>query len=137
MTPGKRRVSMRPVAFVVLTLLWGTSSACDCSSLSLEQRLRESDSVFLASVATHEPLVLVQLRVHETFKGFPGRAVRVPVGRSDCDYFLPPVHAKPGDRFVIFLSRREGLLSVNRCLGSVPEHEAAQEIAALRRVSRK
>lgn len=128
---------MRSVAFVLLALFGNVSLACDCSSLSVEQRLRESDSVFLGSVVTYEPLVSVQLRVHETFKGVPGTTVRVPIGKSDCDYFLPPVHAKPGDRFVIFMSQRAGRRSISRCLGSSPESNATSELVTLRRTSRK
>lgn len=122
----------RCVAFVLLVIVYEISFACDCGSLSLEQRLRESDSVFLGSIVSYKPLASVQLRVHETFKGSPRTTVHIPTGKSDCDYFLPPIHAKPGDRFVIFMSRQKERRSVSRCLGSSPERHAASELFVLR-----
>lgn len=124
---------MRSVALILLSLLGSPSFACNCASLALEQRLRESASVFLGSVVAHQSLVSIELRVHEVFKGSPGTSVRIPIGDSDCDYFLPPIQAKPGDRFVIFMTQQATRQSISRCLGSAPESQATNELAVLRR----
>ena len=126
---------MRSVALILLSLLGGPSVACNCASLSLEQRLSESDFVFLGSVVAYQSLVSIDLRVHEVFKGLPGTSVRIPLGDSDCDYFLPPVQAKPGDRFVIFMTQQARRRSISRCLGSAPEDQVTDELAVLRRTA--
>lgn len=129
---------MRSIVAMVL-LFWGLSAiACDCASLSLEERVRESDAVFLGAVRSHRPLEFVELAVLEAFKfkdSF-GMRIRVPTGLNDCDYFVRPVHGEPGERFLIFLTLRNGEVSVSRCLGSKPVGEAASELSVLRSLAR-
>lgn len=132
-----KRLTIR-LRFVVLLLFsLGSSSAiaCDCRSASFEESLRLSDVVFLGEVVAHRPLASVELRVLEVFKGSPRAQVVVPSGRSDCDYFLPPVRPRVQERYLIFLTRRDGQVSVGRCLGSKPASEAANELSLLRRRS--
>jgi hypothetical protein len=121
---------MRSAAFL-LALVSSSTVACDCVPSPLEERLRQSDAVFVGEVVAHEPLASVELQVLEVFKGSPGARVLVPTGRSDCDYFVPPVRAAVKERFLVFLTRRKGQTSVSRCLGSKPVAEAAHELSVL------
>lgn len=123
----------------LLLSFWGFSVlACNCASLPLEERVRESDAVFVGAVVSHQPLAFVELNVLEAFKfkDSLGMRNRVPTGLSDCDYFVRPVHGEPGEHFLIFLTLRNGEVSVSRCLGSKPVSEAANELSVLRRLDR-
>jgi hypothetical protein len=112
----------------------GTADACSCQLLSWQDRLAASDVVIVARVTRAQPLVYVDLEVRETIKGRPDRQVRIATGQSDCDYFLPPVVIKVGDEFLLYATARDGKLVVNRCLGSGPLDQKADEVARLRRV---
>jgi hypothetical protein len=92
-----------------------------------------SDVVFLDRVVQAQPLAYVELEVLETFNGRVDRRVRIPTGRSDCDYFLPPVRAKSGAQFLVYGTiHDDGILEVNRCLGSGPSNRKAHELKILR-----
>jgi hypothetical protein len=98
---------MRSIA-LLLSVASLSAMACDCVSLSFEERLRHSDVVFLGEVVVYEPLASVELRVLEVFKGLPGTRVLVPTGRSDCDYFVLPVRTQANERFLVFLRAAMG-----------------------------
>jgi hypothetical protein len=108
------------------------AAACDCATMSVGQREQESQSVFVARIVGQEPLRYVELAVLEVFKGNIGAKVTVPVGLSDCDFFVKPIEIRPGQEFLIFLSRRKDTLSVNRCLGSAPLAAASADLEYLR-----
>ena len=122
---------MRTAATLAFSLWSASGLACDCASSSLADRVKWSRDVFLGEVVAHAPLASVELRVLERFKGAATSPVVVATGRSDCDYFLQADSARPGDRFLIFMTRTAGH-SVNRCLGSAPVADASADLAALR-----
>ena len=123
---------MRTLITTVL-LLWSSSSlACSCGTASLSERLRLSAYVFRGEVVVHTPLQSVELRVLERFKGETPRQLSVVTGRSDCDYFLPPTLARPGDQFLIFMNETSLGNTVSRCLGSAPVESASIELKLLR-----
>src|SRR6266545_205233 len=94
----------------LLALAWSiapNANACDCATMSVQQREQESHVVFVGRVLTHQPLQSVELEVLELFKGNVPRQISVPTGGSDCDFFVKPVEAHAGDEFLVFLTRRE------------------------------
>jgi NADH-quinone oxidoreductase subunit N len=94
--------------------------------------------VFLGRVVRSQPLVYVELDVLETFNGRLDRRVRILTGRSDCDYFLPPVLTKSGARFLVYGTLLDdGRLAVNRCLGSGPSNLKTHELERLRQRARE
>jgi len=112
-----------------------TADACDCvrGRVLPPAQFGPSDVVFLGRVVRFQPLVYVELEVLETFTGRLDRRVRIPTGRSDCDYFLPPVVTKSGARFLVYGTMLDdGTLVVNRCLGSGPSNEKTHELERLR-----
>jgi hypothetical protein len=118
---------------VALAALLATSAiACDCATLSVQKREQESESIFVGQVVRHEPLKSIELRVVEAFKGEANRTVTVPTGVNDCDYFVKPVEARAGERFLVFLTKSDGGLSINRCLGTAPLAGADKDLAYLR-----
>lgn len=106
--------------------------ACSCVRLPLDERFRQSHAVFVGEIVSHESLQFIQLKVVERFKGSASSLITFPVGRSDCDYFLPSVQAHTGDRFLVFLTRHEGEPNASRCMGSNPESASLEELTLLR-----
>ena len=112
-----------------------TAAACSCAPLSAPEQFSLSDVVFLGRVVDARPLAYVLVEVRETFKGQAAGRLRIPTGRNDCDYFLPPVVAERGTDFLIYAARPEKELVVTRCFNSGPASTKADEIARLRRLS--
>ena len=79
-----------------------TADACDCvrGRVLPPVQFGPSDVVFLGRVVQSQPLAYIEFEVLETFHGRVDRRVRIPTGRSDCDYFLPPVLTKSGSQFL-------------------------------------
>jgi hypothetical protein len=124
---------MRTRRFLLFASLFALDAmACDCATLSVQQRERESQAVFVGRVLAHEPLQTVELRVLEIFKGSVARQLTIPTGIGDCDFFIMPIQPRPGDEFLVFLTRKAGKLSVSRCLGSAPVAAASQDLAYFR-----
>jgi hypothetical protein len=98
----------------------------------LAQRVGWSSEVFIAEVFEYKPLLSVELRVVESFKGGRRGKRTISIGPSDCDYFLPPLNPQPGDRFLVFMSMAAGKNIVSRCLGSRPAASAAADLQMLR-----
>jgi hypothetical protein len=121
----------------VVLLSARVATACDCAQSSFEERLTSSDLVFLASVENHLPLQSITLKVIERFKGRSKDQILVHPGKSDCDYFVPPVSANKGDRFLVFATLRKKEAIVGRCLGSGTEAESVRDLTQLRKVYRK
>ena len=125
----------RAALALALLLCAHTGHACDCFSAPLAERVKLSSEVFVAEVLAHKPLVSVQLRVLESFKGSSRGKLTVVLGPADCDYFLPPVNPRPGNQFLIFMSRTAGKHTVSRCLGSGPLSSSRSDVATLRQRS--
>jgi hypothetical protein len=120
-------------ALALAILLWsGAACACDCATSPLAQRARWSSEVFIAEVIEYKPLLSVELRVVESFKGAHRGKRTISIGPSDCDYFLPPLNPQPGDRFLVFMSKAAGKNTVSRCLGSRPAASADADLKVLR-----
>jgi len=115
---------------IALFAVPGIAESCD---FPLPRQFGPKDVVFIGRVIQSAALTYVELDVLETFHGRVDRRVRVPIGRSDCDYFLPPIVANKGAEFLIdgFLAD-DGALVVNRCSGTGPLKEKAEELKRLR-----
>ena len=116
-----------------------TSDACSCvrGRALPPAQFGPSDVVFVGRVVQSQPLVYVEFEVLETFNGRVDRRVRVLTGRSDCDYFLPPVVTKSGTQFLVYGTiHDDGILEVNRCLGSGPSNRKTRELGILRQWTR-
>lgn len=130
MSPG------RP--FIALLFSGVTNAvACDCATTPVDLRANASDVVFVGEIVRHEPLKSVDITVLEVFKGTTARQVSISTGLSECDYFLKPIEQKPGDLFLVLLTKRDGRSAVNRCLGTAPLNEAASDVAYFRGHLRK
>ena len=127
----------RTLITAVLLLCSSSGLACDCGTLPLSERVRLSTYVFHGEVVVHTPLQSVELRVLERFKGETPGQLSVVTGRSDCDYFVPPTLARPGDQFLIFMTKTSLGNTVSRCLGSAPVESASSELKLLREGPKK
>src|SRR5262245_40449893 len=130
------------VAFTAIGLfaLPSTADACDCvgGRVLPPAQFGTEDVVFLGRVVQSKPLEYVEFEVVETFSGRIDRRVRVLTGRSDCDYFLPPVTTTRGAQFLVYGTiRNDRTLEVNRCLGSGPSNQKARELEILRHRARR
>jgi len=137
MTPASSSMPRFKPLRMVWALAWlccaGNSLACDCVTFSFADRVLGSQGVFLGEVLRHTPLVSVEFRVLEPFKGARQESVTIVTGRSLCDYFLRSQDAQPGDRFLVFMSTGATGNTVNRCFGSALAAVAAAELKILRR----
>lgn len=100
---------------------------------------RKAPGLSLVIVVRHAPLQETVFSVRERFKGRPPDFVRIAFGDSDCEYLVPPVAPRRGERYLIFASRRlaDGhgsidRLEATRCLGTAPVADAAQDLRGLR-----
>ncbi len=126
---------MRRLILTIILAPWSHAAiACDCPLWPLSDRMRISDGVFLGEVVAHG-IDSIELKIVESFKSTPKGSVpakfTVPTGQSMCDYFLPGI-GKPGERFLIFMTLREGKPTINRCFDSAPESAAFQDLKWLR-----
>jgi hypothetical protein len=128
---------MRSALALALVLCSCPSFACDCATLPLAERVELSSEVFVAEVIEYKPLLSVELRVLESFKGASSGKLAVSIGPSDCDYFLPPVNPRPGDQLLVFMSKAAGKNTVSRCLGSEALPSTSSDITILRSRSLK
>lgn len=76
--------------------------ACDCMQLDVARRLQLSDLVFVGETVAFTSLSEARFRAIALFKGAPSAEVRVTISGSDCEYFVPPVEPRIGQRFVVF-----------------------------------
>jgi hypothetical protein len=117
-----------------------TVAACDCVTRPFARRAQfgPRDVVFLGRVTAAQSLEYVEFEVVEAFTGRLDRRVRIPTGRSDCDYFNPPLAAAAGDEFLVYATRLdEKTLVVNQCSGSGPLPRKNRELARLRQIARQ
>jgi hypothetical protein len=122
-----------------LFVLPRTADACDCVTNRVlpPAQFGPTDVVFLGRVVGSQPLEYVEFEVLEPFNGRVDRRVRIVTGRSDCDYFLPPVVAKNCTQFIVYgTTHDDGSLEVNRCFGSGPSNRKTRELEILRRRER-
>lgn len=121
-------------------LMAGSSAAlaCDCMQLDVARRLQLSDLVFVGETVAFAPLSKARFRVIEFFKGAPSAEVRVTISASDCEYFLPPVEPRIGQRFVVFgtATASPGVVTASRCLGSGLLSEKSIDLQQLRDLAR-
>jgi hypothetical protein len=115
-----------------ILLLSQGAFACDCAPLDLPKRVASADLVLVAKVSSFKPLDSVTVTPVEVFKGSASKVMTIRTGRSDCDYFLPPVSPKVGEEYLLYLGRSQGELTANRCLASGPVAEKAAELRELR-----
>ena len=131
----KKRLYMLVLSAIGLFTLPRTVDACDCvrGRALPPAQFASSDVVFLGRVVQSQSLAYVEFEVLETFSGRIDRRVRILTGRSDCDYFLPPVVTKSGTEFLVYGTiHTDGILEVNRCLGSGPSNLKTRELEMLR-----
>jgi len=116
-----------------------SADACDCArDRVLPPQFGATDVVFLGRVVRSQPIAYVEFEVLETFTGRVDRRVRIVTGRSDCDYFLPPVVTNIGTQFLIYGTiHDDGILEVNRCFGSGPLNRKTRELEILRQRARR
>jgi hypothetical protein len=135
----KKRLQLVVFSALGLFALPRPADACDCvrGRVLPPAQFGPSDVVFLGRVVQFQPLAFVEFDVLETFNGRVDRRVRILTARSDCDYFLPPVVAKSGAQFLIYGTiHDDGMLAVNRCLGSGPSNQKIRELEILRQRAR-
>ena len=141
---GTRQIAvthMRPIweksaaaIFVTIAVLAsGTAMACSCRAPDLALSIADADIVLVVKVVAFNPLDRVTVLPREVFKGSASKTFTIRIGQSDCDYFLPPIHPKAGDEFLLFVRKSEGRLTASRCLTSGPAAEKISELRSLRR----
>ena len=130
--PTTRTRAVAAITAAVALHLSGAVMACQCAELALAGRIAAADVVVVATVLSVVPLDHVTMTPTAVFKGAAPQALTIHTGRSDCDYFLPPVSAKAGEEYLLYLSHRGGLLTANRCLGSSLVQDKATELRQLR-----
>ena len=106
--------------------------ACQCAPLSLSARIDHADLVLVGKVSSLETLDHVTVQPVEVFKGSRSKSLTIETGRSDCDFFLPPVKPRVGEEYLLYLRKLEGRLNASRCLASGPVVEKATELHVLR-----
>jgi len=121
---------MRLISIILFVFFPGISIACDCQPLPLTVRMRSSAAVFLGEIVSYKNNS-IDLQVIETFKGHLKAQITVPIDGGTCNYFSHET-VQPGNRFLIFMTIKDGKPNVSQCLGSAPESAAAEEIMRLR-----
>jgi hypothetical protein len=106
--------------------------ACQCARLSVSARIDHADLVLVATVSSFEALDHVTVQPLEVFKGSSAKALTIQTGRSDCDFFLPPVNPTVGEEYLLYLQQSEGRWIASRCLASGLVEEKAAELQELR-----
>jgi hypothetical protein len=125
-------------ALASLALASGGALACQCKPLPLSIRIVGADVILVGRVSEIEPLQRVTVQPVEILKGRVSRSEAVsifPIG-SDCDFFLPPVEAKVGEEFLLYLRKAKGAKGqfiASTCMQSGPMPEKADELAAVRK----
>jgi hypothetical protein len=125
-------------ALASLALASGGALACQCKPLPLSIRIVGADVILVGRVSEVEPLQRVTVQPVEILKGRVSRSDTVsisPIG-SDCDFFLPPVEAKVGEEFLLYLRKAKGLKGqfiASTCMQSGPMPEKADELATVRK----
>jgi len=110
----------------------GTGMACQCGKMDLSRRIAEADLVLVARVSSFKALDHVTVLPTEIFKGSASKALTIQTGRSDCDFFLPPVSPRTGEKYLLYLRRSEGRLTASRCFAPGRVEEKGAELRALR-----
>ena len=125
-------------ALAFLALASGGALACQCKPLPLSIRIVGADLIMVGRVSEVEELQRVTVQPVEILKGRVSRSDALsisPIG-SDCDFFLPPVEAKVGEEFLLYLRKAKGLKGqfiASTCMQSGPMPEKADELAAVRK----
>jgi hypothetical protein len=128
---------VRRLLLVPALLATSYALACDCATLPLAQRMSSSTDVIVGEVVRHVALGSVELRVLERFKGDSASPITIVTGQSDCDFFLPPTTARPGEKYLLFLTKSESRITANRCLGSALVSAASDQLKTLRSIATK
>jgi hypothetical protein len=125
-------------ALASLALASGSALACQCKPLPLSIRIVGADVILVGRVSEVEPLQRVTVQPVEILKGRVSRSdeLKIPAGETDCDFFVPPVDAKVGEEFLLYLRKTKGAkdrFTASTCLQSGPMPEKAEELAAVRK----
>ena len=115
-----------------MLLVSGAATACGCAVPDFSRSISEADLVVVARVLTFKALDQVTLLPTEVFKGSASQAFTIQTGRSDCDFFLPPISPRVGDEYLLLLRQSEGRLTASRCMASGRTAEKAMELRVLR-----
>jgi hypothetical protein len=125
------------VAAALALLMPGGAQACQCRELNLSTRIVGADVILVGRVSDVEPLKLVTVQPVEVVKGRVSGPLAIPAGETDCDFFVPPVEAKVGDEFLLYLRKvkdpKSNQYTASRCLASGPMPEKAEELKAVRK----
>jgi hypothetical protein len=125
-------------ALASLLLASGSALACPCRPLALSTRIVGADLILVGRVSEAEPLQPIMVQPVEILKGRVARSAAVaisPIG-LDCDFFAPPLEAKVGEEFLLYLRKAKGVKDqfvASRCMQSGPMPEKADELAAVRK----
>jgi hypothetical protein len=120
-------------AAAVAGILFSSHSvvACECvAGLPLAVRSANADVILVAEVLNVSSLRHVVVRPIEVIKGQASETLTISTGNSDCDYFLSPAPSV-GERYLLYLRRRDGELSASRCSLPGPITEKTQDLEAL------
>ena len=120
------------ISVAMLFFVPAVAVGCQCAPLSLAARIDHADVVLVGSVSSFETLDHVTVQPVELFKGSGAKSLTIETGRSDCDFFLPPVTPRVGEEYLLYLRQSEGRLNASRCLASGLVAEKATELRALR-----
>jgi hypothetical protein len=132
----KRNLRFAAIGVVMLLSCSSAALACQCAALDLPRRLAAADLVLVAKVSSFKTLDHVTLSPVDVLKGSASGSVTIQTGRSDCDFFLPPVSPKIGDEYLLYLRRSAGQLTASRCLAPGLAAEKATELRELRKLLR-
>ena len=115
-----------------MLLVSSAAIACRCAAPDFSRSISEADLVLVVRVLTFKALDQVTVLPTEVFKGSASKAFTIQTGRSDCDFFLPPISPKAGDEYLLLLRKSEGRLTASRCLASGRTAEKVMELRVLR-----
>ena len=110
--------------------------ACDCALTPLRVRYTNSEVIMVAEITSVVPMQQVVVKPIELFKGQIAGTETISTGSSLCDYFLSPIPSV-GERYLLFLSRRDGKVVANRCFMPGPLSEKRQEVEELRNLTKQ
>jgi hypothetical protein len=101
--------------------------------MPLRERYKNAEVAMVAEITSVGPMQQVGVKSIELFKGKMATCETIATGSSMCDYFLSVIPSV-GEKYLLFLSRRDGKVVANRCFMPGPLSEKTQEVEALRKL---
>ena len=101
--PGSRASRLATISVAMSFFFPAIAVACECAPLSLAARVDHAHLVLVGSVSSFEALDHVTVQPVEVFKGSRSKSLTIETGRSDCDFFLPPVEPRIGEEYLLYL----------------------------------